>query len=155
MSWSLQIKNGDFALSGSSLGVVTNFDKLVQDLTCAIMERMGHDPLHPWYGSLIDGGVTPQGLDSPSLIGMDPQYVVNQVQSEIMRITGNLQSQQLSRAQADQSTYSRSTITPGEALIGVADIQFEQQQDTLLVTVSLTTALGDTTALTIPLSTNS
>lgn len=151
MSWSLQIQNGDFAVSGSSLGIVTDYNKLVQDLTCAIMEKMGYDPLHPWYGSLIDGGTTPQGLTSPSLIGMDPQTVANQVQSELTRITGDLQNQQLARAQADQATYNRSTITPGEALVSVSSIEFEQQQDTLIVTVGLITALGSSLSLSLPL----
>jgi hypothetical protein len=69
MSWSLRIQNGDLMLDGTNLGRATGSAKLIQDLRCAILEKMGTDDLHPEYGSLLDGGRDESGDVQPGYIG--------------------------------------------------------------------------------------
>lgn len=156
MSWSLQLQNGDLALSGASLATVTDTNKLTQDLRCALVEHMGDDDMHPTYGSLIDGGVTPSGQVIPSVIGMtDVQEVATTIQSEIQRIAAAYQAQQLNRAKDDQVTYNRVSLTPAEVLLSVSDISFIQETDSLLVTITLSTAAGEDITVALPILTNS
>lgn len=156
MSWSLQIHNGDFALNGSSLATVIGAPKLVQDLRCALAERMGDDDMHPTYGSLIDGGVTPAGQEVPSVIGtLNVQQAAATIQSEIQRIASAYQAQQLNRAKADQTTYNRVSLTPAEVLLSISNIQMTQQTDTILVTITLATAAGEDITVALPILTDS
>src|SRR4051794_27221905 len=99
MSWSLELRGGDLAIGGASYGVVTNQAKLVQDLRCAILERMGTDPDHPGYGSLIDGGRL-NGVEQESVIATDDWDVaVLTVEGEIRRIVDLYQKMQIARSE--------------------------------------------------------
>lgn len=153
MSWSLEIKNGDLALRGASLGQVTGGQKLVQDLRCAILESRGHDDHHPEFGSLIDGGTDESGQDVASVVASSNiNYVTMRVQSEIRRIATAQQRRQLARSQADRYTYGSSTLDNGELLVNVAGIEMTQIQDTLLVRVNLQVGNGQTVSLNIPVN---
>lgn len=152
MSWSLQLQHGDFAVSSRALGTVTNFNKLTQDLRCALLQRMGTDPLHSDYGSLIDGGTLPDGTAVPSLITQTPQAVAASLQGELQRVAQYYQNQQLNRAKDDRITYNRVSLTPGEVLLSIADIEMSQIEDTLQVTITLQTATGDTVAVAFPVT---
>lgn len=147
MSWSLRLHNGDLALSGSSLATVTNEEKLVQDLRCALLEKMGTDSLHPTYGSTIDGGTLPDGNEAPGVIGLSPQAAAMTVQSEIQRVVQTYQAQQLARAKNDRLTYNRVSLTPNEVLLSVPSITIEQKQNALNITVTLQTASGQNVAV--------
>lgn len=151
MSWSLQLRNGDLTIGGASLGVVTNQAKLVQDLRCAILERMGTDPDHPWFGSLIDGGRL-NGVEQPSLIATTNWNVAAlTIEAEIRRIVGQYQTQQINRSQADRTSYGKPTLTPEELLMNVANIEFFQAQDNLLCRVTLVTGAGTELPINVPL----
>lgn len=151
MSWSLQLRNGDLTIGGASLGVVTNQAKLVQDLRCAILERMGTDPDHPWFGSLIDGGRL-NGVEQPSLIATTNWNVAAlTIEAEIRRIVGQYQTQQINRSQADRTSYGKPTLTPAELLMNVANIEFFQAQDNLLCRVTLVTGAGTELPINVPL----
>src|SRR4051812_37950439 len=109
MSWSLQLRNGDLALGGANLGIVTGSQKLTQDLRCAILEKMGTDELHPWYGSLLDGGMDAEGVVSPGYIGeTDWELGALNVQAEIRRIAKQYQDAQAARLENDRLTYGHS-----------------------------------------------
>lgn len=156
MSWSLQLQNGDFALSGASLATVTDANKLTQDLRCVLAEHMGDDDMHPTYGSLIDGGVTSSGQVVPSVIGMNaPEQIATSIQSEVQRIAAAYQAQQLNRAKDDLTTYNRVSLTPAEVLLSVSDVGFTQETDSLLVTITLSTAAGEDISVALPILTNS
>lgn len=143
MSWSLQIEGGDFQVSTARLGTVIGHKKLVQDLTCAIMEHMGTDNLHPSYGSLIDGGITPDGTPISSIIGdSDIETVVLRIETEITRLAQQQQQTQLARAKADKLTYGQATLDASEVLIDISGINYIQNNDKLNVKVTLTTAEG-------------
>lgn len=156
MSWSLQITDGDFRVDSAHLGTVIGQNKLVQDMTCAIMERMGTDNLHPEYGSLIDGGRTPDGVTATSVIGdSDTEMVALRIETELTRIARQLQNQQLTRAKGDKMTYGKATLSPQEVLMELQGVEFVVNQDQLLVTVRLITATGTNLDLLIPIDTNS
>lgn len=141
MTWSLQITNGDFTVDAAHLGTVTAQAKLLQDFRCAILENMGTDNLHPEYGSLIDGGINPEGQIVEGVIGRtDPHEVAMLIESEVSRIARYMQRAQLARAKADKMTYGRATLVPQEVLLSLNGINFFQQEDLLRVTIHLTAA---------------
>lgn len=153
MSWSLQLRNGDLTIGGASLGTVNNQAKLVQDLRCAILERMGTDPDHPWFGSLIDGGRL-NGVEQESLIGTSNwNLAALSIEAEIRRIVSQYQTQQINRTQADRTTYGKPTLTPQELLMSVANVEFFQAQDNLLCRVTLVTGTGTELPINVPLGT--
>jgi hypothetical protein len=142
MSWSLQLQNGDLALSGGQFATVTDSAKLVQDLTCDILEPMGTDDAHPTYGSLIDGGIQ-NGTYQEGVIGQpNTSIAATFVSSEISRICSDYQKSQIARNAADATTYGKPTLTPGETLISVSDITLQQSQESILVGVTLKTGTG-------------
>jgi hypothetical protein len=144
MSWSLRVSNGDLVLDGSSFGTVTNENKLVQDFRHHLLEHMGHDIDHPWYGSLIDGGTKPNGQEVESVISETYWPAVTlRIESEIRRIASVYQRQQLKRAEADRIRYNRSTLAFGEILAAVTDVTFSQNADALFVTVVIQSGRGN------------
>lgn len=154
MTWSLQLRNGDLTIDGARFGTVTNQAKLVQDLRCAILERMGTDEDHPWFGSLIDGGRL-NGVDQESIIATDDWNVaVLRVESEIRRLVAQYQSQQVVRSEQDRGVYGKPTLTPAEILMGVGNIQFFQAQDNLLCRITLITGADTELNLNVPLGSN-
>src|SRR5688572_20628707 len=154
MSWSLQLRGGDLVIDGSSFGTVTHQNKLVQDLRLAILERMGTDEDHPWFGSLIDGGRL-NGVEQNSIIATDDwDRAALAVEGEIRRIVDQYQKQQIVRTEQDRSAYGKPTLTPGELLMGVKGIQFFQAQDNLLCRITLATGADNDIQLNVPLGTN-
>lgn len=144
MTWSLKVSNGDLTLSNAGLGTVTAEQKLVQDLRCFILEKMGTDDMHPTWGSLIDGGTLPNGQESSGIIGQtEADFVRLELENEIRRIVGAFQQQQLERARNDQVIYSKATLTKGEVLFDLTDITLEQVEDQMNITLSLQTGSGD------------
>jgi hypothetical protein len=154
MSWSLQLHGGDLVIGGSTFGTVTGSEKLIQDLRCAILERMGTDEDHPWFGSLIDGGRL-NGVDQPSIIATNNwNMAVLAVESEIRRIVDQYQKAQIIRTERDRTTYGKPTLHPGEILMGVGSIEFYQAQDNLLCRVTLITGTDVEITVNVPLGTN-
>jgi phage baseplate assembly protein W len=143
MSWSLQVSNGDLSFGSAGLNTVSGGQKLVQDLTCDILEPMGTDPMHPTYGSIIDGSVDANGNYQPGLIGqVNDRTTATQVGAEVQRICMNYQQSQVARNQADINVYGKSTLTADEALLTVLGVQVQQVEDQALVTATLQTGAG-------------
>lgn len=141
MTWSLRIRNGDFVVDSAHLGTVTAQQKLLQDFRCAILEQMGTDNLHPNFGSLIDGGVNPEGEFVTGVIGeVNLDEVTLTIETEVARIARYMQRAQLARAKSDKLTYGRATLVPQEVLLSLNGIEFEQREDILGVTIFLTAA---------------
>ena len=69
MSYSLQLKAGDLSPSGGQIATVQGVQKTVQDLRVALLEPEGSDPLHPDFGSLLNGGIDSNGNTQPGVIG--------------------------------------------------------------------------------------
>lgn len=155
MSWSLQITHGDFRVESAHLGTVTGQAKLVQDFRCAILEQMGTDNLHPDFGSLIDGGTTPEGIASSGVIGeTDLQMVALLIETEINRIARYMQRAQLARAKSDKLTYGKATLTPQEVLLQLNGIAMTQKEDSIQVVISLTSASNGNFDVNLNVNTN-
>lgn len=154
MTWSLRLYHGDLQKQGSQLAKASNETKLVQDLRCQFLYQMGIDKNHPDYGSLIDGGVMPNGTIRDSLIGMDDkEYVKSLLYTEIQRVISDYQERQLARAKMDKMMYGKATLTKAEVIASVQGITVNEYLDGLKVIISLET--GANTVQSIELSVGS
>lgn len=153
MTWSLALRHGDLDLSpNASLGTVTGSDKLVQDLRCFLLERMGSDDLHPTFGSLLDGGFR-DGQYVEGVIGvLNDELAALAVETEIRRMVAAYQAAQLARARGDRATYGKATLTKGEVLLSLDAIDIVQASETMVITLHLTTG-DDQAILTLGLGT--
>ena len=149
MSFSLELKNGDLGLSGTSLGTVVNAAKLQQDLVCSILTPLGFEELHPEFGSILE-----EDLINPetTVIGTkDFNHAAAVVRSELLRICQNYQAQQIARNEDDAIKFGKPTLTPEEILLRVVSINFVSAEDHLLC--NLTLEIGtDTLEISIPVS---
>lgn len=153
MTWSLRISNGDFAVKGAQLSTVSGTQKLVQDLRCAILEKMGTDNLHPGFGSLIDGGVRPDGSQVPSIIGVSNFALATAaIEADIRRIANAYQKAQAERIKTERLVYNKVTLTASEILAGISSIQTVQDQDALYVRLTLLVGNGTEVDLTVPVA---
>jgi hypothetical protein len=111
---------------------------------------MGTDDMHPDFGSIIDGGTPPGQSFQQGVIGhQNNQEAAQFVSAEIQRITTQYQQRQASRNAADVASYSKSTLSAGEALIAVQDVTIAQSETAMLVTATLQTGAG-TSSINIP-----
>lgn len=149
MSFSLELRNGDLGLSGTSLGTVVNAAKLQQDLTCAILTPLGFEELYPEFGSILE-----EDLINPetTIIGTrDFNHAAAVVRSELLRICQNYQAQQIARNEDDAIKFGKPTLTPGEVLLRVVGVNFVASEDHLLCALSLEIG-NDTLEIRIPVS---
>lgn len=150
MTWSIQVANGDISYGSNGLNTVGGGAKLVQDLGCCILEPMGTDPLHPSFGSIIDGGVDANGTPQQGVIGgPNNNITASFVSAEIQRICQNYQIQQVARNNADLATYGKSTLTADECLLSVESVDIQLVQDAMLVSAALSTGGGSTSLVTL------
>ncbi len=151
MSWSLKIRNGDLAIDGGTYGTVTGPEKLVQDLRCWILEEQGNDVMHPDYGSLIQGGMSPSGVPVPSPLGNTfSAEDLLRIESEVRRVIMAYQAQQRDRISVDTVRYNgKNTMSPGEILLSIKNISIIQNIDTALCYVTLVTGNGDVVSFTV------
>lgn len=153
MSWSLQLRNGDLFHRDGHYSTIQGPAKIVQDIRSEILERMGHDDLHLDFGSTIDGGITPEGIEVKGIISMiDIDEATMTIESEIRRIEESYQERQLARMEADIQTYGRTTLRRDEILNQIGPIQFKQVGDTLFVHIKIIPMSGVPQILDIPLS---
>lgn len=146
MTWSLAIVNGDLSFAGpGGYATVSGQNKLLQDLRNWLLEPRGTDPVHPDFGSTLDGGMLPDGTFVDPVIGdlITSENLVN-IQSEVRRVLAGLQQQQLDRMTAEAALYGgKNTFAAGEILSSVDDVVVTQVFDTVFVQCIITTADGD------------
>jgi len=149
MSFSLELKNGDLGLSGTSFGTVVNAAKLQQDLVCAILTPLGFEENHPEFGSILE-----EDLINPetTVIGTkDFNHAAAVVRSELLRICQNYQAQQIARNENDAIKFGKATLTPGEILLRAVGVNFAAAEDHLMCNLALEIG-NDTLELNIPVS---
>lgn len=150
MTWSLALKNGDLSVDGEghSLAVVREEAKLIQDLKAALLHKRGSTYTSPGYGSILEGGTTPDGVKHSGFIGRTiNEMLVLEVEEEIRRVLMAHQQSQVSRARSDESTYGRITLGRGEILLSVGEIIVKQTDDVLSVNVYIQTGSGTITPI--------
>jgi hypothetical protein len=152
MSWSLQIVGGDLypVSNASGMGVVTGKDKTFQDLRMWMLETMGTDPMHPEYGSLLDGGRLPNGTLVDSFIGSD-SLSVHRVEEEITRILQSFMQRQKKRIDSDLASFGKTTISDSEIIQGIDSVQSQMFDSKLVVRVRLRMKNNSTINITQPI----
>jgi hypothetical protein len=152
MSWSFEILGGDLSpLSDQTgLGVVTARAKTLQDLKSALYEAMGTDPMHPDYGSLIDGGRLPDGTVVQSLIGSDSSSIYR-IQEEVSRVIRDFTTRQNARIKSDIANFGRTTVSDGEIIDRVSSVATKLFGSKLVVQVNLVMRNSNTITITQPL----
>lgn len=151
MTWSLSLVNGDLSPAGpGGLGTVSGQQKLVQDLKDWLLEPRGTDPIHPDYGSTLDGGILPDGTYVDPVIGdLLTSESLLVIESEVRRVLAAYQQQQLDRITREAAQYGgKNTFAPGEILSSVSAVNVQQVADTVFVQIVIQTADGDQLAFT-------
>lgn len=146
MSWSFHIKNGDLNLAGpGGFATVTGQQKLIQDLKDWILTPRGTDPMHPDYGSVLDGGLNADGTQADSYIGgLITSESLIEIEAEVRRVLAAYQQQQLDRLTRENALFGgKNTFSAGEILAAVMDVNMQQINDTVLATCVIQTANGD------------
>lgn len=154
MTWSFLIKNGDLSLSGpGGMATTTGQNKMVQDLKHWLLEPRGSDPLHPEWGSALDGGQLSDGTVLPSSIGgMFTAEDKLTIEAEVRRVLAAYQLQQAQRLGRETIQFAgKNTFSRGEILRSIDQVRVQQIGDTALVTVSLIAADGTQLTFTQPL----
>lgn len=156
MSWSFNITGGDLILGGpGGFSTLSGTDKLLQDLRCRLLEPLGTDPMHPDFGSSLDGGIDTSGAQIVSHIGstLTPEVAL-EVEAEVIRCLQSHQQTQIARLREEQQTYGGKTyLTNEELLYQIISVDSVQIQDTLVVRVVLQTGSGQTINITQPVGT--
>ena len=153
MSKSLQLVNGDLFISNRSLQTIRGKDKLFQDLSLWLRERIGTDPMTPTYGSTLDGGIV-DNENVPSFIGrtINP-FVAGQIQSEVYNNIIKYQKAQLQKIKNESSIYQgKNTLDPDEVINTIDSIKTSNIGTTVVVRVVLTTLSNQQINLTLPLT---
>lgn len=153
MSWSLQIKSGDLNLSGpDGYAIVRGPQKLIQDLRNWLLEKRGTDPLHPHYGSTLDGGMD-RGIRVDSFIGTTiTQEALLDIEAEIRRVLNAYQAQQSNRLRQDMVRFGGlNTFDANEVLESVQDVSIRQIGDVVVVRITLATSSGRSFSIIQPL----
>ena len=124
MTFSLALRDGDLVQLGSTLQTVSGANKLQQDMSLWLTERLGVDRFHPRYGSIL-----------PNFIG----GVINlstqaDVQSEVDRVLGNYQAVQQQTFNANPQLFSYD-----ELLNDLLSVDVGVSYDTVSVAVSVST----------------
>lgn len=144
------MKNGDLSVDGSghSLAVVRDEAKLVQDLKTALLTPQGSESTATAYGTLLEGGVSPDGVQNVGFIGKKiDAMLMMEVEEEVRRVLVAHQQTQVSRARNDEATYGRITLSRGEILLAIRDVVVEQTNDVLSINVYMQTGSGTITPI--------
>lgn len=155
MTWSFHVKNGDLNFAGpGGFATVTGQQKLVQDLKNWLLEPRGTDPFHPDYGSVLDGGVMPDGREVVSTIGstIDGEAQLN-IEAEVRRILTSYQQIQLDRINRESVVYGgKNTFSNGEILASIQDVVITHYGDTIMAQCVIRTGSGDAISFVQPLT---
>lgn len=155
MTWSFQVKNGDLNFAGpGGFATVTGQQKLIQDLKNWLLTPRGTDPLHPDFGAILDGGINPDGSDADPIIGdVITAATLVLIESEVRRVLGAYQQQQLDRLNREVILYSgKNTFSMGEVLVAITNVTCTQIGDTVLVSCSIQTGDGSSLTFSQPLT---
>lgn len=153
MSKSLALVNGDLAISSRSLKTIRGKEKLFQDLSLYLLEKVGTDPMTPTYGSTLDGGFL-EGQETPSFIGQKLNPIIEgQIQAEVYRVISAYQLNQLEKIKTEASIYQgRNTLDSDEVIKTIDSINTSTVGTTVVVNVVLTTMSASQIALVLPIT---
>jgi len=126
LSFGLKITNGDIELSGGSISLLQNKDKLIQDVLKILFTSTGENKIHPWYGTPLLSRVVGQSTIS--------DVIEKEVIDAISYGLGNLKT--LQQLQEQDSQF----VTPQEMLASVKKIEVklnEQDKRKLVISIEI------------------
>jgi len=144
----LQVYNGDLQLdTGGRLQFQTGSNKLVQDLSIWLETPFGTPFTAPAFGSTLTG-----------LIGQNiSSGMISNIQSEVSRVLGLYQAQQLASLRSAQNLSQLSNWNRSEIISSINTISVSQnpvQYSTINVTVNLTTLANTTVSINLLINSN-
>lgn len=133
MSFDLKLENGDLVLTGGRVQIVTNKDKLIQDILKMMFTGVGENKNHPWYGTPLLTKVigTAHNLD----------LLDTEVRRAVQYGLNNLKTLQQLQQRDNQF------LTPQEVLSNIKDIDVQYDpldKRKLVVTIQVTARSGET-----------
>ena len=136
----IQVQNGDIQLdTGGKLVFLQGSQKLIQDLSLWLQEDLGAGYTTPNFGSTLNSLIGGPNIES----------TVAMIQSEVQRILGLYQAQQLLDLQSAQSKAALSNWNKSEIINQINSVTAEQSYSSVIVNVSLTTLANVTMSLKI------
>lgn len=142
---SARLRNGDFVLSSSGeITMATGSERLIQELTCWLLESMGTDPVNSKFGSLLAGMIGTAILSG----------AVSDIKTEITRVINNYiayQNSIMSGYTFDSTTFLK-LYTPDEILSSVENVAVVARQDAIVVTITIRTLSGNPVSISQTLS---
>lgn len=116
MSFDLKLESGDLKISTKhDLDVVTDTEKLIQDILKIISTPIGANSLFPWYGSTISASLVGTAFDMTFIANMASIQLKNSVET-----LQNLQKAQLSYSQI---------VTPQEQIAAVQNVNVNRNSN--------------------------
>lgn len=135
--YGLKVTDGDLVLQGLNYQTVEGTPKIAQDLSFALLERVGSDPYHPFWGSILSRFIGEPLTDEIR------QRVVVAIRTVLTNYVA-VQRDQITKAGVDGT---RSTLNSSQVVQSVNAIDVQTIQDRLTVRIELTTLSGDILSL--------
>lgn len=107
---------------GSTLEIVTGFDKLLQDLDCWLKERYGGDRFHTLMGSTLQDYIG----------GVNTTAILREIHDEVLRVLLNYQDMQVRILTANPQS-----LTRAEMLISIESIDVSADYDAVYVKIQI------------------
>lgn len=100
MSFDLKIRNGDLVINNGQLQIVTDSEKLIQDILKICLTTAGSNPVHPWYGSFISRTIVGNPNHSSVLVQIGKSQLSTALQN--LKDLQDLQVKSFQRVSADE-----------------------------------------------------
>lgn len=135
MSFDLKLSGGDLVINpDGSLELVTDNQKLRQDIIKILLTKLGENRYHPNYGSEL-GAITIGSVVDQEILELD---LTSSVRDSLQKLMA------LQKAQS-----RKQFLTPGERLISILDVSVQRDNlDPRLYNVFISVQTGTLTALT-------
>lgn len=125
----LAVVDGDLVLSGGSFLTLTGVARVRQDLTFALTDEYGADPLHPYWGSILD-----------RFIGQTYSPTIRQqVVAEVQRVLTNYIAVQADQVNTSVTNGVRSSLDTSDVVQKITSIDVQVDRDKIYVKVELET----------------
>lgn len=114
MSFDLKVKAGDLSISNGDLEIISDRDKLEQDLLKICLTPIGGNPIATWYGSPVSRNLIGSFLSEDILLNTGKNQLINSLET-------------LKKLQQEQFRTGQS-MTPGEQIFAVQSVSINRNR---------------------------